>query len=200
MPGHQRMPFDVYELARRYIARTPGATSGEGGHHQTFSVACALVKGFDLSIAEARPLLQQYNQRCQPPWSATELEHKLQSADTAADNDAFGNVKLRGWLLSDRRSKREMRPSRSVAQTKANFSSDKLERFAARWRSFVNTAWLADRSPVNPYKLSTEDFLRTLYLPNEKVVVFTDQKTQGQALWPREKIPTSGPNGVWFLA
>lgn len=87
------------------------------------------------------------------------------------------------------------RPSKA----KAVFHRDRLAEFAARWRPFVDTAWLADRSPEPTYKRTPEDFLRALYRPNERVVVFTEEFTQGQAIWPNDTIPVSGLNGVLFL-
>src|SRR5262249_41530014 len=54
--------------------------SGQRGHDATWAVAQVLVRGFALRIDEARPLLEEYSQRCQPPWSDKELEHKLRSA------------------------------------------------------------------------------------------------------------------------
>ena len=190
---------DVYDLARRYIAKAAPAVSGQGGHDQTFSVACALIKGFDFSIAEARPLLQEYNQRCEPPWSEAELEHKLRSADAAADSDAFGGSKKRGWLRpSDADGPRKLPPPKQP-ETKPIFHETKLAKFAARWRPFVNTAWLADRSAINPYQLAPRDFLIALY-GFEKVVIFTNNKSQGQALYPEEEIPLASAEGVWFLA
>src|SRR5436190_4487383 len=122
------MPFDIYEQAWRYIAKAAPAISGQGGHDQTFSVACTLVKGFDLSIAEARPLLWEYNQRCQPEWSGAELEHKLHSADTAPDVDQFGTPKPRGWLLPHERplTREQPRASPPIAQAKAEFAPSKL--------------------------------------------------------------------------
>ena len=49
-----------------------------------------LVKGFGLSIDEARPFLLEWNERCVPPWSTAELEHKLKSAEAAADDRPRG--------------------------------------------------------------------------------------------------------------
>src|SRR5262245_39097190 len=134
---------DLSELARKYIARAAPAISGQGGHDQTFSVACTLVKGFDFSIAEARPLLEEYNQRCEPPWTASELEHKLQSADAAADGDGFGNPKPRGWLLPEEKfTKRPVRRSTPAnIEPKPQFNENGLKQFAARWRPFINSAW-----------------------------------------------------------
>lgn len=87
------MPNDIIESARNYVAKMDPAVSGSGGHNATFHVASILVNGFGLSLADARPLLQEYNQRCSPPWSERELEHKLQSAEKT--NDPKGKGYLR---------------------------------------------------------------------------------------------------------
>lgn len=78
--GDTAGPLDLAERARRYVAKMPPAISGQHGHDQTFAVACALIQGFGLPRAAAEPLLREYNARCQPPWSARELAHKLDSA------------------------------------------------------------------------------------------------------------------------
>lgn len=83
----------LIESARRYIAKEDAAVSGSGGHNQTFHVACILVNGFGLSIQDARPLLQEYNLRCQPQWSERELEHKLKSAEQTQDPKGRGYLK-----------------------------------------------------------------------------------------------------------
>jgi putative DNA primase/helicase len=86
---------DLQRRAARYLERIPGAISGHHGHDRTFHAACVLIKGFGLSIDSARSLLQDWNQRCEPPWSAQELEHKLQSAHASAD------TRPRGYLVKD---------------------------------------------------------------------------------------------------
>ncbi len=67
--------------ASKYVATMDPSISGSGGHDAAFAVACALVKGFDLSIEQARTIfVSEYNPRCEPPWSDKEIEHKLKSA------------------------------------------------------------------------------------------------------------------------
>lgn len=75
--------YDVLQHARNYVAAMPPAVSGQGGHGQTFAVACVLVQGFGLGHQEAWPILKAYNDRCQPPWSEKELWHKLEDAEKA---------------------------------------------------------------------------------------------------------------------
>ena len=76
----KQLALSPVEAARRYIAPIPGAVSGERGHPATLKVASALVWGFGLSIEEAFPLIQEWNATCQPPWSESDLRHKLEDA------------------------------------------------------------------------------------------------------------------------
>lgn len=91
-----------------YLARIPPAVSGQRGHDRTFHAACVLVKGFSLTLDEARPLLREWNERCAPPWSTAELEHKLESAPAPDDRP-------RGYLRSDRSSPQEAARPRKAA-------------------------------------------------------------------------------------
>jgi hypothetical protein len=70
----------VIECARRYVARMPPAISRQGGHQATWAVAQVVFRGFSLSEADGRPIMEEYNQRCQPPWSEKELDHKIRQA------------------------------------------------------------------------------------------------------------------------
>src|SRR5260370_1080766 len=79
--------------AQAYLAKVPPAVSGNHGHDRTFSVACVLTKGCALSKAVAMPLLQQWNQKCQPQWTVAELEHKL--------DDAMKKTGKVGYLLGN---------------------------------------------------------------------------------------------------
>ena len=72
---------EVVRRADAYVAKMPPAVSGQGGHGKTFAVACRLLRDFGLTVEEARPVLQDYNRRCLPPWESWELDHKLEDAD-----------------------------------------------------------------------------------------------------------------------
>ena len=65
---------------RRYLKATPPAIQGEGGDNHTYQVCCGLVRGFDLTDADALELLREWNQRCEPPWSEAELAAKIKGA------------------------------------------------------------------------------------------------------------------------
>jgi len=87
------------DRARAYLAKVPGAIAGQSGHDWTFHAAALLVIDFGLSIEEAMPLFQEWNETCQPPWSDSELMHKLEGADALTDE--------RGAALKSNRQKWE---------------------------------------------------------------------------------------------
>lgn len=65
---------------RKYLAKIPGAVSGQGGHNSAYHVACVLVKKFALPLDQAKALMMEWNQACQPPWDEADIDHKLESA------------------------------------------------------------------------------------------------------------------------
>jgi hypothetical protein len=75
-----RRTVDAVERARRYVAVIPPAFAGAHGDLHTFRVCCRLVRGFALSADEAFTVLTDWNARCQPPWSESELLAKLDCA------------------------------------------------------------------------------------------------------------------------
>lgn len=71
------------QLLRRvgkYLANTPPAIAGEGGDTHTFTTICRVVRGFDLTDADALEVLRPWNARCQPQWSEAELREKIEGA------------------------------------------------------------------------------------------------------------------------
>ncbi|HEX4588441.1 MAG TPA: AAA family ATPase, partial [Gemmataceae bacterium] len=82
---------DVISRARTYLGKLPPAISGQYGHGRCFHAACILVKGFALEFDDAMPLLKEFSDRCQPPWSDHDLKHKL--------GDALKADGPRGYLL-----------------------------------------------------------------------------------------------------
>jgi hypothetical protein len=94
-----RSPKKDTKLDKRiteYVAEIPSAIDGQGGHSQTYTVACILTWGFALSEAQAVPYFETYNARCEPPWDREDLLHKL--ADSIKDTT---HKKPRGYLLND---------------------------------------------------------------------------------------------------
>lgn len=80
----------VIDRARSYLATMPPSISGQDGHGAAYNAACRLVKGFALSNDDAYPLLAEWNERCSPPWTESELRHKLDSAQSS--NEEVGSL------------------------------------------------------------------------------------------------------------
>jgi len=71
----------LLERAAAYLERMPPAIAGSGGHTATFNAVAALTRGYSMPEQDALPLLIAWNQtHCQPPWTESELRHKLRSA------------------------------------------------------------------------------------------------------------------------
>lgn len=70
---------NMFDRLRAYVAKMPAAISGSGGHNATFAVANKITHQ-GLTEGEEWALLCEYNHRCDPPWTESELRHKLESA------------------------------------------------------------------------------------------------------------------------
>lgn len=200
------------ERARRCVRKMPGTVTGEGGcHNRALHVACVLVQGFDLPLSSARAVLAEWNQTCSPPWSEAELDHKIRSADRQPGlKQPDGSHSPRGCLAAGKEGS-TFRPNpqartaaglttETEAKKKVEYEPETLKRLAAPWSAIVDLVWLANRSALDPAEVSAARFLQGLYRPGEKVLCFTDDRSQGDAVWPDEKPPLAGPRGVWFLA
>src|SRR5262249_36868320 len=77
VPGPQPQEYAWVEervaRARAYVAKVDPAISGQHGHDQTYYVAALLTRDFDLSEADALLIMEEFNARCQPPWTHEEL-------------------------------------------------------------------------------------------------------------------------------
>ena len=65
--------------AKAYLATIPGAVSGQCGHDHTFKTALKIA-AFGLSADDVFDLLADWNQKCEPPWTDAELQHKIDGA------------------------------------------------------------------------------------------------------------------------
>jgi len=108
------------ERCRKYIAKMPTSIENQGGSDKTFNVACEIFR-FGLSDADARNLLDEYSDRCEPPWNEYELDHKL--ADAKREVEAAGEFGSR--LRDDRQAASEdgknfTQTSRSIRATESH--------------------------------------------------------------------------------
>ena len=93
-------------------------------------------------------------------------------------------------------------PSKRV---QVEFKPEVLKTIAAKVELGNIEEFVRSRSKIHPDLVSSERFLAELYLPGEKVLIFLQQESQGQAVWARDRyrthqgVPLGGPDGVWFL-
>lgn len=109
-----------------------------------------------------------------------------------------------------------LRPPRDRENWVPDFSLPKL-RGVTLSAPPVDESWFEARSPVDPRRLTPAGFIEAVFQPGDRVLVFTDFKSQGDFLWEvgrggyrlaekpgvkavKSKIPTDGgKEGVWFL-
>jgi hypothetical protein len=191
-PRKNERRWRLMELTHRikaYVAAMPPAISGQGGHNQTFHVAYVLKWGFGLSDNEAWPLLKEYNARCEPTWTDTELRHKLAGVAYARHEKPFGHLRggnicaMQSFCDTDR-AEREI----PAVAPRPEFDTQIFGKLIAD-RPAVDENWLAQRSPICPWNRTPTSFLHALYRKGENVVVFDDYHSQGQALWTHPGLP-----------
>ena len=199
------MKISSIERARRYVAKCPPAVSGQGGHNATFHVAAVLVHGFALGEADALGLLGEFNQQCAPPWSESDLIHKIKSATNTVHSLP------RGHLLGDGAKNGSPFSTKPIPPPppKPKFQNEVLKRIAGKVPEIKDVIqFLAERSPVTVVGQDSASVLRHLYArgSGEKVLIFSVMKSQGQFVWESDRsdfiqqrhLPT-GKDGVWFL-
>lgn len=79
-PANDKELALMVKRARSYLSNTPPAIQGQGGDAHTLVVACRLARDFALPDDAAMALFQEWNARCEPPWSDEDLAKKLQNA------------------------------------------------------------------------------------------------------------------------
>lgn len=214
------------DLAMAWIneeAEVADGTGGKFGHNTTFKVCCTLISGFELGDADLFSCLEHYNAtKCVPPWSQSELMHKLSNARAQP---------LRykaGWLYRKMCYARGHGVKRQVGSGGAG-APQLAPQYQPKWKLDFDLealrrvqpveVWTAEKimeaSPVNVAAVSTADFLELVFGP-AMVLIFTKFASQGQYMWWRGRayrlaerpgiqarpasLPTGGPDGVWFLS
>lgn len=111
------------QRARAYLARIPAAVSGDGGHTQTFNAVAHVMFGFDLDRDTTFSIIaNDYNPRCDPPWSEKELQHKIKSVAERCQRE-------RGYLL------KPDRPPIHTTQAAADQAPELPDEHDVDWRS-----------------------------------------------------------------
>lgn len=68
--------------ATHYADTTAPAISGQRGHDRLLAFTRHVRQYFGLPRDTARAIVERYSARCSPPWSPTEIEHKLDQTET----------------------------------------------------------------------------------------------------------------------
>jgi hypothetical protein len=89
-------------------------------------------------------------------------------------------------------------------EPRLSFSPDALRHIGSRVNVPDPAGFLRRTSPVTPSSVTPTKFLDTIYRPSEKIIVFKNMMTQGQAIYTvgqssPTSIPTTGQEGIWFL-
>jgi len=135
-PASQAPSDERVKRAAAYLAKIPGAVNGSGGHTQTFNTVAHVMIGFDLSESDTLDLItNDYNPRCDPPWSEREINHKIRSVSEQCKRQ-------RGYLLQDR-------PRIVSTQHAAEYAPKVSEDLDVDWMSKLLTK--KDRSPRRSY-------------------------------------------------
>lgn len=197
-PG-PRVPLP--ERIRRYIAAMPPSIQGSGGNAAFFNVVRTLIHGYGLSQEEARPYLDDYNfTSCTPAWNETEIKRVLRNVDAAQSKWPRGYlIRENDWRPTAAQRKSMGIPTEAEVRKKVDFELERLKKIAAPYRDLVTGPWLANRSTVDPATVSAAKFLELLYPAGEKILIFENEFSQGEALWPADAVRTDGKCGVWFL-
>lgn len=215
--------MDLLERARKYIACLDPSVSGSNGHDRCYQAACALVHGYDFNDSLALQILtEEFNPRCSPPWSARELQHKVNQARKATSAKPVGYLIGRQGASQSASGGRSGSPAAQPQPERIRkrqlFVPEALQKMMARGFN-PDTAYLAERSPIDPRNVSAQDFLDAIFEPGEKTIVFFNYYSQGQfghvagtpgltyyvgdrpGLKPTiaEEFPETGRVGAWFI-
>jgi hypothetical protein len=220
--------MDITERAIKLLDTVEPSVSGSRGHDRLFTAAAALVIGFDLDDATAKTLLvSHFNPRCKPPWNDREIDHKIAQVKTHCKEP-------RGYLIG-RSGTSSGCPSKPPISREPSMPTPTPERIAKRQqfeptalqkmmlRGFdPNHAWLAERSPWDPRRVTPQAFLDAIFQPGEKSIIFMKYASQGQLghiagtsdtpgktyyvgdrpglrPTPCVEFPSHGYEGIWFL-
>ena len=82
---HNLEAGDRIQRAKKWLIDQDPAIQGSGGDQTTYIICCFVTRGFDLNEDQAYSALQEWNARCEPPWSLDgggpdSLRSKIQNA------------------------------------------------------------------------------------------------------------------------
>jgi hypothetical protein len=179
-------PASAKELARirKYMASVPGAVSGDDGHDNTIKAANVLVWKAALTIPEALPTFQEWNQTCQPPWDEQELIRKLDEA-LKKPHGIYGELRQgKGKRSTPARRKAGAKPAQADGGN-AELTEAELDKAAgelAQMAQMVGSVLHDDDEICNAVVTKTEDEKIVEPLPMREIIRRAKAKTGN---WPR---------------
>lgn len=208
--------MDIAERAGKFVDWLATNKSWANEHDLAFCAAMNLVHGYSMGEGEALEVMQAH---LNPRWKERELRHKLRQARKETSDRPAGYL-----LQQDREStQNNYRPATPKVEPEREKKRQQYEPAALRkmmHRGFApNLAWLAERSPWDPRRVTAQAFLDAIFQPGEKTVIFFRYMTQGQfghiagapgktyyigdrpGLRPvlADEFPDHGHEGAWFL-
>lgn len=82
----------AFERCRKYVAKMKPSESDGTGNNDCFAAACVCFR-FGLEIDDAIAVMNEFNARCQPPWSERDLARKVDDARREVARDgSFGSM------------------------------------------------------------------------------------------------------------
>lgn len=124
---------EVIAAARAALDRHGPAIEGNGGDQHTF-VACSMLShDFALTEDEAFPLLLEWNDECQPPWSEDDLHAKLRGSERYASGP-YGSKRtmdareIAFKMISDWRAEPDGNPTRLAERVRDLTFGDPTDR------------------------------------------------------------------------
>ncbi len=145
---------------RAYLAKLPVAVEGLKGSEDWFRAVCAVLIGFDLNEHDGRELLEEFSERCEPPWSEDEIDHAIERALRLRDEKPHE----RGYLLRASLGIDHPEGRTDVAMA-LRFVDENLNnlRFVPEWKRFIvrnEARWVDDVSGAFALRLLKESARR----------------------------------------
>lgn len=158
------------------------------GIHQWLIASSRLCKVAGIPMARVIESLVSYEPELRRPYEVGEVERTVR------------------WVFQSKSD-----PFREgTSLRRVGFDPAKLAKIAKRTPE-VDEAWFKARSPMPVDAVSTDDYLRAITLPGEKVLCFNDYKSQGQFVFEHTDEPAADgstlatwrdglDDGAWFLS
>ncbi len=142
---------ELLDRASEYLAKLPSAIEGEGGHDALWRASLALARGFRLPTDIVLEMIEkEFNPRCEPPWSAKEIRHKIEDAAHSGEvregylleNQA--ERAIRNALCHKRESKKDERPVIQITTDEHLVIDEVIEAFKGSEKLFRSNNYLAE--------------------------------------------------------